>query len=87
MMMAGLDGIKNKIDPGNARTRTCTSCRRKRRRTFPKSAHSLDMERSIISTRDRDFLKRGGVFSDDLIDAYIGLKQGEVTRFRMSTTR
>jgi glutamine synthetase len=35
--------------------------------------------------RDREFLKRGGVFSDDLIDAYIALKEGEVTRFRMST--
>jgi glutamine synthetase len=34
---------------------------------------------------DRDFLKTGGVFDDDLIDAYIELKMEEVTRFRMST--
>jgi glutamine synthetase len=35
--------------------------------------------------RDREFLKRGGVFTDDLIDAYIELKMEEVTRFRMTT--
>ena len=34
---------------------------------------------------DRDFLKAGGVFDDDLIDGYIALKMDEVTRFRMST--
>ena len=34
---------------------------------------------------DRDFLKAGGVFDDDLIDAYIALKMEEVTRFRMAT--
>ena len=41
------------------------------------SAYALDT--------DRDFLKAGGVFDDDLIDAYIALKMDEVTRFRMST--
>ena len=35
--------------------------------------------------QDREFLKRGGVFTDDVIDAYIGLKMQEVTRFRMTT--
>ena len=35
--------------------------------------------------KDREFLKAGGVFTDDLIDAYIELKMGEVTRFRMTT--
>jgi glutamine synthetase len=34
---------------------------------------------------DRDFLKAGGVFSDDLIDAYIDLKNENVTRLRMTT--
>ena len=35
--------------------------------------------------KDRDFLKAGNVFSDDLIDAYISLKMAEVTRIRMAT--
>ena len=35
--------------------------------------------------KDREFLTRGGVFTNDVIDAYMGLKMQEVTRFRMST--
>ena len=35
--------------------------------------------------KDREFLTRGGVFSNDVIDAYIALKMEEVTRFRMTT--
>ena len=41
--------------------------------------------RSTTSTSDREFLTRGGVFTDDMIDAYIALKMEEVTRFRMTT--
>ena len=41
--------------------------------------------RSRIWTSDREFLTRGGVFSNDMIDAYIALKMEEVTRFRMTT--
>jgi glutamine synthetase len=35
--------------------------------------------------KDREFLKRGGVFTDDVIDSYIALKMQEVTRLRMTT--
>jgi glutamine synthetase len=35
--------------------------------------------------KDRDFLKQGGVFSDDAIDAYLGLKMEELDEYRMST--
>ena len=35
--------------------------------------------------KDREFLKAGGVFSDDMIDAYIELKMQEVTKFRAAT--
>jgi glutamine synthetase len=35
--------------------------------------------------KDREFLTRGGVFSNDMLDAYIALKMDEVTRFRMIT--
>jgi len=46
--------------------------------------HALDQALNALDT-DRDFLKAGDVFSDDLIDGYIELKMKEVTRFRMST--
>jgi len=46
--------------------------------------HSLDMALEALD-KDRAFLKEGGVFTDDVIDAYIGLKMQEVTRLRMST--
>jgi glutamine synthetase len=35
--------------------------------------------------KDREFLTRGGVFTNDVIDAYMNLKLQEVTKFRMST--
>ena len=39
----------------------------------------------IALDKDREFLTRGGVFSNEMIDAYIDLKMQEVTRFRMTT--
>jgi glutamine synthetase len=84
MMMAGLDGIQNKIHPGEASDKDLYDLPPEEAKNIPEVCHSLDMALDHLD-RDRDFLKRGGVFSDDLIDAYIGLKQSEVTRFRMST--
>src|ERR1700741_549711 len=84
MMMAGLDGIQNKIHPGEASDKDLYDLPPEEAKNIPEVCHSLDMALEHLD-RDRDFLKRGGVFSDDLIDAYIGLKQGEMQRFRMST--
>ncbi|MSQ91659.1 MAG: type I glutamate--ammonia ligase [Gammaproteobacteria bacterium] len=84
MMMAGLDGIQNKIHPGEASDKDLYDLPPEEAKNIPEVCHSLDMALEHLD-RDREFLKRGGVFSDDLIDAYIGLKQAEVTRFRMST--
>ena len=84
MMMAGLDGIQNKIHPGEASDKDLYDLPPEEAKNIPEVCHSLDMALDHLD-RDREFLKRGGVFSDDLIDAYIGLKQAEVTRFRMST--
>ena len=52
--------------------------------TSPRVCHSLDMALEHLDT-DREFLTRGGVFTNDVIDAYIGLKMQEVTRLRMTT--
>jgi glutamine synthetase len=84
MLMAGLDGIQNKIHPGEASDKDLYDLPPEEAKNIPEVCHSLDMALGHLD-RDRDFLKRGGVFSDDLIDAYIALKEAEVTRFRMST--
>jgi glutamine synthetase len=65
-------------------TRISTISSPKRRSTFPTVCHSLDMALEHLD-KDREFLTRGGVFTNDVIDAYIGLKMQEITRFRMST--
>ncbi len=68
----------------NRWTRTCTTCRRKKRRIFRIPAlHSTKRWQHL--DKDRAFLTKGGVFTDDMIDAYIALKMEEVTRFRMTT--
>jgi glutamine synthetase len=51
---------------------------------IPTVCHSLDQALEYLD-KDRGFLKAGGVFTDDLIDAYIELKMKEVTRVRMTT--
>lgn len=51
---------------------------------IPQVCSSLDQALEALD-KDRDFLKAGGVFSDDLIDGYIKLKMEEVTKFRMTT--
>ena len=84
LMMAGLDGIKNKIDPGAPSDKDLYDLPPEEEKNIPKVCHSLDMALDALDA-DREFLKAGGVFSDDLIDGYIELKMQEVTKFRAST--
>jgi glutamine synthetase len=84
MMMAGLDGIQNKIHPGDAMDKNLYDLPPEEEANIPKVCHSLEMALDALD-KDRDFLTRGGVFSNDMIDAYIDLKMEEVTRFRMTT--
>ncbi len=86
MLMAGLDGIINKIDPGGPLDKDLYDLPPEEEKNIPTVCHSLDQALDALSA-DREFLKVGGVFSDDLIDSYIELKMEEVTRFRMSTHR
>ena len=83
LMMAGLDGIKNKIDQGPAMDQDLYDLEPEEAKHIPTVCHSLDMALDALD-RDREFLKAGGVFTDDMIDAYIELKNAEVTRFRMT---
>ncbi len=84
MLMAGLDGIQNKIDPGEPMDKDLYDLPPEEEKAIPKVCSSLDEALAELD-RDRDFLKAGGVFTDDMIDAYIDLKMEEVTRLRMTT--
>ena len=57
----------------------------KEKKNIPTVCSSLDMALDYLD-KDREFLKEGEVFTDDLIDAYIDLKMEEVTNLRMSTS-
>ena len=84
MMMAGLDGIQNKIHPGDPADKDLYDLEPEEDKKIPTVCHSLDMALEYLD-KDRGFLKAGGVFTDDVIDAYIELKMKEVTRLRMTT--
>ena len=84
MMMAGLDGIQNKIHPGDPADKDLYDLEPEEAKHIPTVCHSLDMALEHLD-KDREFLTRGGVFTNDVIDAYIALKMQEVTKFRMST--
>jgi glutamine synthetase len=84
MMMAGLDGIKNKIDPGGPMDKDLYDLPPEEEKKIPTVCYSLDMALDCLD-KDRKFLTAGGVFSDDMIDGYIKLKMEEVTRLRMTT--
>ncbi len=84
MMMAGLDGIKNKIHPGNPVDQDLYELSHEHTKDIPTVCHSL--EHAVESLHaDRAFLLEGGVFSNDLIDSYLHLKEQEITRLRMTT--
>ena len=83
MLMAGLDGILNKIDPGPAMDKDLYDLPPKELKKIPTVCGSL-REALMNLDKDRAFLKMGGVFNDDFIDAYIELKMTEVMRFEMT---
>ncbi|MCW8091726.1 glutamate--ammonia ligase [Alteromonas sp. ASW11-130] len=84
MLMAGLDGIKNKIHPGDAMDKNLYDLPPEEAQDIPTVASSLEMALTALDN-DRDFLKTGGVMTDDMIDAYLELKMEEVDKVRMTT--
>ena len=77
LLMAGLDGIQNKIHPGDAADKDLYDLPAEEAAAIPTVARSLEEALSALEA-DREFLTRGGVFTDEMIDAYIELKNGEV---------
>ncbi len=84
MLMAGLDGIQNKIHPGDAMDKDLYDLPAEEAKAIPTVCHALDQALEALDA-DRAFLTQGGVFTDDMIDGYINLKMAEVTRLRMTT--
>ena len=84
LLMAGLDGIQNKIHPGEAMDKDLYDLPAEEAKAIPQVCSSLDEALEALDA-DREFLTAGGVFTDDMIDAYIDLKMEEVTQLRMTT--
>jgi glutamine synthetase len=83
MLMAGLDGILNKLHPGDPMDKNLYDLPPAELAQIPTVAGSL---REALDSLDKDraFLKAGGVMSDDMIDAYIELRMAENMRYEMT---
>lgn len=84
MLMAGLDGIQNKINPGDAADKDLYDLPAEQLEEYPTVASSLEQALAALDA-DRGFLTAGNVFTDDMIDGYIALKSEEVEKLNMTT--
>jgi glutamine synthetase len=82
LLMAGLDGIENKIHPGEPLDKNLYDLPPEELKNVPTVCGSLEEAINSLDA-DRGFLKKGGVMDDDLIDAYLDLKREENDRYRM----
>ncbi len=80
MLMAGLDGIEKKIHPGDAMDKNLYDLPPEELKNVPNVCGSLREALNALDA-DRDFLKKGDVFTDDQIDSYIELKMQDVYRW------
>jgi glutamine synthetase len=83
LVMAGLDGIENKIHPGGPMDKNLYDLPPRELKKVPTVAGSL-REALAALDKDRAFLTKGGVFTDDQISSYIELKIEEVQRWEMT---
>ena len=84
LLMAGIDGIINKIDPGKAMDINLYELPEDELALIPQVCSNFEMALDHLN-KDRAFLTRGGVFSNEWIDSYIKLKMHEVTKLHMTT--
>ena len=82
LLMAGLDGIENKIHPGDAMDKDLYDLPPEEAKSIPQVCGSLREALESLDA-DRDFLKKGNVFDDDQLDAYIDLKMEDVERLQL----
>ncbi len=84
LLMAGLDGIQNKIHPGEAADKNLYDLPPEEEAKIPTVAHSLEMALDALKA-DHEFLLKGGVFTEETIDAFIDLKMEDVRRLNTTT--
>lgn len=84
LLMAGLDGIKNKIHPGSAVDENLYDLPAERVKSFPSLCSSLEQALDALE-QDHDFLLAGNVFNKDIIKSYIDVKREEVQQLNMTT--
>ena len=84
LLMAGIDGIQNKIHPGEAADKNLYDLPPEEEAKIPTVAHSLDMALEALQA-DHEFLLKGGVFTKEMLDAYIELKTEDVRRLNTTT--
>jgi glutamine synthetase len=82
LLMAGLDGIENKIHPGGPMDKNLYDLPPREQKKVPEVCGSLREALDALD-KDRAFLKKGGVIDDDFIDSYIELKMEEVMRLQL----
>lgn len=84
LLMAGIDGIQNKIHPGDAADKDLYDLPPEEGKAIPTVASSFEQALDALD-QDREFLTAGGVFTNDMIDGFIDLKRQEVEKLNMST--
>lgn len=84
LMMAGLDGIQNKIHPGDAADKDLYDLPAEEAAEIPTVASSFEEALDALDA-DREFLTKGNVFTNDMIDAFIGIKRAEVEIVNQTT--
>ena len=84
LLMAALDGVQNKMHPGDPADKDLYDLPAEEAAEIPTVASSLE-EALVALNADREFLTKGNVFTDDMIDAYIGLAEEDVARVNMTT--
>ena len=83
LLMAGLDGIQNKIHPGDPASKNLYDLPPEEDAQVPAVCASLEEALAALKA-DHEFLLRGGVFSKDWIESYIAFKEEDVRRIRMA---
>ncbi len=84
LLMAALDGVQNKIHPGDPADKDLYDLPAEEAAAIPTVASSLEEALASLDA-DREFLTKGGVFTDDMIDAYMELIKEDVARVNMTT--
>ena len=84
LLMAGLDGVQNKIHPGDAADKDLYDLPAEELAEYPTVCATFEEALAALDA-DREFLTAGGVFDDDVIDAYIELKKEEIETLNMTT--